>query len=70
MVVVSDFDCRNAADDAHCPYCHLTHQAPPALETTQGVSVLQPVAFLRLPEDTTPVTVHVYSQTAPRAPPV
>jgi hypothetical protein len=68
-VVVSDFDCHTAADDARCPYCHLSHQAPAEPEITQCVSVLEPVAFLPLPEETTPVTVPVFSQTSPRAPP-
>jgi hypothetical protein len=68
-VVVSDFDCHNAADDARCPYCHLSHQGPAEPEITQCVSVLEPVAFLPLPEETTPVTVPVFSQTSPRAPP-
>ena len=69
-VVVSDFDCHNAADDARCPYCHLSHQAPAEPEITQCVSVLEPIAFLPLPEEPIPVTVPVFSQTAPRAPPV
>ena len=68
-VVVSDFDCHNAADDARCPYCHLSHQAPAEPEITQCVSVLEPIAFLPLPEDPTPVTVPLFSQTSPRAPP-
>ena len=68
-VVVSDFDCHTAADDARCPYCHLSHQAPAEPEITQCVSVLEPVAFLPLPEETTPDTVPVFSQTSPRAPP-
>jgi hypothetical protein len=68
-VVVSDFDCHNATDDARCPYCHLSHQAPAEPEITQCDSVLEPIAFLPLPENTTPVTVPVFSQTAPRAPP-
>ena len=29
-VVVSDFDCHSAADDARLPHCYLTHQAPAA----------------------------------------
>jgi hypothetical protein len=69
-VVVTDWDCHNAADDAQCPYCHLTHHAPAQPRTTQSVVVLQPVASLSLPEDNIPVVVPVYSQTAPRAPPV
>jgi hypothetical protein len=68
-VVVSDFDCHNAADDARCPYCHLSHQGPAEPEITQCVSVLEPVAFSPLPEETTPATVPVFSQTSPRAPP-
>ena len=68
-VVVSDFDCHNAADDARCPYCHLSHQAPAEPEITQCVSILEPMAFLPLMEDTTVVTVSAFSQTAPRAPP-
>jgi hypothetical protein len=69
-VVVCDFDCQNLADDARCPYCHLSHQAPAEPEITQCVSVLEPIAFLPLPEEPAPVTVPVFSQTAPRAPPV
>jgi hypothetical protein len=68
-VVVSDFDCHNAADDARCPYCHLSHQGPAEPEITQCVSVLEPVAFLPLPEETSSVTAPVFSQTSPRAPP-
>jgi hypothetical protein len=68
-VVVSDLDCHSAADDARCPYCHLSHQAPAEPEITQCVSVLEPMAFLPLTEDTTFVTVFAFSQTAPRAPP-
>ena len=33
-VVVCDFDCQNPADDARCPYCHLSHQAPAEPEIT------------------------------------
>ena len=68
-VVVSDFDCHTAADDARCPYCHLSHQAPAEPEITQCVSVPEPMAFLPLAEDTSFVTVFAFSQTAPRAPP-
>ena len=68
-VVVSDFDCHTAADDARCPYCHLSHQAPAEPEITQCVSVLEPMAFLPLTEHTIFVTVFAFSQTAPRAPP-
>ena len=68
-LVVSDWDCHNAADDARCPYCHLTHQAPAEPEITLDVSPLEPVASLPLPEDAPPATVPVLSQSAPRAPP-
>jgi hypothetical protein len=69
-VVVSDFDCHNSADDARCPYCHLTHQGPAEPEVTHVVSVLEPIAFLPLPEVAVHVFRPVFSQTAPRAPPV
>ena len=69
-VVVSDFDCHNAADDARCPYCHLSHQAPAEPDITQCVAVVEQITFLLLPKDTTPVTAPVFSQTSPRAPPV
>lgn len=69
-VVVSDFDCHNAADDAHCPYCHLTHQGPAEPEVTYAVSLPEPIAFLPLPKDSSPTKGPVFSQTAPRAPPV
>jgi hypothetical protein len=68
--VVTDWDCHSAADDTQCPYCHLTHQAPAPPRTTQSIVVLQPVASLSLPEDNILVVVPVFSQTAPRAPPV
>jgi hypothetical protein len=68
-VVVSDFDCHNAADDARCPYCHLSHQAPAEPEITKCISVLEPFALLPLPDDTSPVIVPAFSQTSPRAPP-
>lgn len=68
-VVVSDFDCHSAADDARCPYCHLTHQAPAEPEITHCVSTLEPIAFLPLPEEMTPAAVPVFSPTSPRAPP-
>ncbi len=68
-VVVSDFDCHSAADDAHCPYCHLSHQAPAEPDITPSVAVLEPVAFLPLPHQVAPAVVPCFSQTAPRAPP-
>src|SRR3974390_664158 len=68
-VVVSDWDCHSADDDLRCPYCHLTHQAPAAPETSQSISVLRPFASLALPEDTGPVTAAAQSETSPRAPP-
>ncbi len=68
-VVVTDWDCHNASDDAQCPYCHLAHQAPAQPKTTQNVVVLQPVASLSLPEDIILATSPIFSQIAPRAPP-
>ena len=68
-VVVSDFDCHNSADDAQCPYCHLTHQAPPEPEITQVASAQGPIAYLPLPQDVIPAIGPAFSQTAPRAPP-
>jgi hypothetical protein len=68
-VVVTDWDCHNAADDMQCPYCHLTHQVPAQPKTTQSVVVLQPVASLTLPEEAGLVTFPVLSETPPRAPP-
>ena len=69
-VVVSDFDCHSAADDAHCPYCHLNHQGPAEPEVTHAVSVPEPVAALPLPKDSGLAVAPVFSQTTPRAPPV
>jgi hypothetical protein len=68
-VVVSDFDCHNSADDARCPYCHLTHQGPAEPEVTHVVSVLEAIARLALPKDSSPAIGPVFSQTTPRAPP-
>jgi hypothetical protein len=68
--VVSDWDCHNATDDTHCPYCHLTHQAPaPESELAQNVSLLESVASVPLAEVACPVTAPVLSETPPRAPP-
>jgi hypothetical protein len=69
--VVSDWDCHNAADDAQCPYCHLTHQAPaPELDLAENISLLESVASLTLAEDACPVLAPVLSETPPRAPPL
>jgi hypothetical protein len=68
-VVVSDFDCHNSADDARCPYCHLTHQGPAEPEVAHVVSALAPIALLPLPQDSNPGVTPVFSHTAPRAPP-
>jgi len=68
--VVSDWNHHSPSDDANCPYCHLGHQAPARLEVAPSVSLRKPVASLALPEDIVPVTGPVFSQTAPRAPPV
>jgi hypothetical protein len=67
--VVSDWNHQGPSDDAHCPYCHLGHQAPVQLEIAPSVSLLKPLASLPLPEDVVRATEAVFSQTAPRAPP-
>ncbi|MBZ5645560.1 MAG: hypothetical protein LAO19_22630 [Acidobacteriia bacterium] len=68
--VVSDWDCRTAADDVRCPYCHLSHQAPaPDLEIARVATALEPVGSLPLPEEVFLITGPVLSDTAPRAPP-
>lgn len=68
--VVSDWNHQGASDDAHCPYCHLGHQAPAQLADVPSVSALIPLDSVPLPEDIAPATSPVFSQTAPRAPPV
>jgi hypothetical protein len=67
--VVSDWNHQGPSDDAHCPYCHLGHQTPAQLVAAPSVVSLKPVASLPLPQDADPATDHVFSQTAPRAPP-
>ena len=67
--VVSDWNHQGPSDDAHCPYCHLGHQAPVKLEVAPSVLWLKPVASLPLLEDIVLATGPVFSQTAPRAPP-
>jgi hypothetical protein len=67
--VVSDWNHQGPSDDAHCPYCHLGHQTPAQLVAAPSGILLKPVASLPLPQDASPVKDHVYSQTAPRAPP-
>jgi hypothetical protein len=68
--VVSDWNHQSPSDDANCPYCHLGHQAPAQFVVAPSVLSLKPIASLPLPEDKIPVVVPVFSQTAPRAPPV
>ena len=68
--VVSDWDCRTAADDVRCPYCHLSHQAPaPEFPLARIIATLEPVGFLPLPEEVILVTGPVLSEIAARAPP-
>jgi DUF2946 family protein len=67
--VVSDWNHQGPSDDAHCPYCHLGHQTPAEPDVAPSVSLLKPIASLPLPEDVTPASGPVFSQTAPRAPP-
>jgi hypothetical protein len=68
--VVSDWNHHSPSDDANCPYCHLGHQTPAQLEVAPSVSMLKPVASLSLPEDFVSVASAIFSETAPRAPPV
>ncbi len=68
--VVSDWNHQGPKDDANCPYCHLGHQTPAQLVAAPSVILLRPIASLPLPEDIVPATGPVFSQTAPRAPPV
>jgi hypothetical protein len=67
--VVSDWNHQGPSDDANCPYCHLGHQTPVQFVAAPAVILLRPVASLPLPQDAAPATDHVFSQTAPRAPP-
>jgi hypothetical protein len=68
-VVVSGWHHHDSANDAHCPYCQLGHQAAAQPETSHRVAVLLPVASLPLPEDSAPTLSPVSSQIASRAPP-
>jgi hypothetical protein len=60
----------DSASEAQCQYCHLGHQTAVQPEITQCVVALSPAASLPLPEDAVPATGPVFSQTAPRAPPL
>jgi hypothetical protein len=68
--VVSDWNHNGPSDDSRCPYCHLGHQAPARLVFAPSASLLRTVASLPLPEDIVLATGPVFSQAAPRAPPV
>jgi hypothetical protein len=63
-------DSNNSANESHCPYCHLSHQAAGQPEATQRVVVLSTLTSLPLPEDSTFAAAPVFSYTVPRAPPV
>jgi hypothetical protein len=67
--VVSDWNHQGPSDDAHCPYCHLGHQTPAQLVAAPSEVLLKLAASVPLPQDATPAIDHVFSQTAPRAPP-
>jgi hypothetical protein len=67
--VVSDWNHQGPSDDAHCPYCHLGHQTPVQLQVAPSLSLLKPVASVRLPQNPLPAADLSFSQTAPRAPP-
>jgi hypothetical protein len=68
--VVSDWHHDGTSDDSQCPYCHLGHQTPVQLEVVPSAPLLKPVASLPLPKNIVLATGPVFSQTAPRAPPV
>jgi hypothetical protein len=68
--VVSDWHHQGPSDDARCPYCHLGHQTPSELAIAPTVALLKPIASLPLAEDIVLATRPIFSQTAPRAPPV
>jgi hypothetical protein len=68
--VVSDWHHSDSTDDAHCPYCHLGHQAPIQPAVHFCVAVLKPVAALPLLEEIIPAASTIFSQIAPRAPPL
>jgi hypothetical protein len=67
--VVCDWHHSDSTNDAHCPYCHLGHQAPIRPAVNLCFAVLKPVAALSLLEVLVPGAVPVFSQIAPRAPP-
>jgi hypothetical protein len=68
--VVSDWNHQGPVDDAHCPYCHLGHQTPAQLVVAPAVISLKPVAYLPPSTDIILVTSIVFSDAAPRAPPL
>ena len=67
--VVSDWNHQSPSDDAHCPYCHLGHQTPAQLVVAPSGIIAEAGRFLTAAAGSRPVTDHVFSQTAPRAPP-
>jgi hypothetical protein len=69
-VVSSGWHDHGSANDSHCPYCHLGHQAAAQLETSLHATVLSMLASLPLPEEFVPVASSVFSYTPSRAPPV
>ncbi len=68
--VVSDWHHSDSTNDANCPYCHLGHQTPVQPAAPLCIAVLKPVAALHLLEVVVPATSPVFSQIAPRAPPI
>jgi hypothetical protein len=67
--VVSDWSHREPMDDAHCPYCHLGHQALAWLVVAPAITLLKPVASPLPSVDIVQVTGDIFSQTEPRSPP-
>src|ERR1700722_11583566 len=68
--VVSDWHHKGPIDDARCPSGHLGHQPPAQFVAAPAISLLSPLSTVPLPQDAVPFSVLVFSQTAPRAPPI
>jgi hypothetical protein len=69
-LVISGWHHHDSANEAHCPYCHLGHQAALQPEITRCAAMLLAVASLPLPEDFSVAASPVFSLTPSRAPPL
>jgi hypothetical protein len=69
-LVISGWHHHDSANEAHCPYCHLGHQAAVQPEISQCATKLLAVACLPLPEDFAPAASPIFSLTPSRAPPL